>query len=333
MKIDLHLHIPSLAVLGMLMMPLTSANLMAATGAITNTEGRQFEGKMTVVDDATLRLDAAVGAGAVSYLFSVDKIQTIEFYDAEAIEAGLEAISQGQFATAVEVLRPVHRQRSPFFRLYPSESLVEPSLALGEAYFETGRYTEAVGLASALLGSGFAKPEVHAAANQLMLRSFFKLERWEETEILAKRWCEEHHPAEDSALGWWILGEARLAAGDWEAARWISLLPITFSSQLAKPYLEHCYPVVIQSWLSEGNPKKAVRVYREFRERKLPWPEEKSALQASLEEMLGEGNQGLDPSPSDPELEIPQDRPEMDLNLPLESVRKITAKTETPQAP
>ncbi len=323
----------SLTLLGTLLMPNPSSLLTAATGTLTNTDGRHFEGEMTVVDPTAIRLEVAAGAGTVSYLFRKEKIQSIDFFDAEQIEEGLEAFSQGQYEAAVEVLKPVHRQRSPFLRLYPLEALAEPSLALGEALFQTGRFIEAVGLASTLLGVDFAKARMQAKSNQLILRSFFKLERWEETEILAKRWCENHNPAEDSALGWWILGEAHLAAEDWKTARWISLLPITFSSQYPKPYLEQCYPVVIQSWMSEGNPKKALRAYREFLGRKLAWPEEKAALQASMEEMLGEQDQVFDPSPSDPALEISQGPPEMDLNLPLESVRKITAKTEISETP
>lgn len=331
MKTDVYA--ASLTLLGTLMMANPSSLLMAAAGALTNTEGRQFEGEMTVVDGSTIQLEVAAGAGAVSYHFGKDMIQTIDFFDAEQIEEGLEALSHGRYEAAMEVLGPVHRQRSPFLRLYPLEALAEPSLALGEAYFQTGRFVEALGLASTLLAVDFAEPRMHAESNQLMLRSFFKLERWEETVILAKRWCENHDPAEDSALGWWILGEAHLAAGDWKAARWVGLLPITFSSQYPKPYLEQCYPVVVQSWLSDGNPKKALRVYREFMERKLVWPEEKANLRASMEEMLEERDQILDPTSSGPALEIPQGRPEKDLNLPLESVRKITAKTETSQVP
>ncbi len=323
----------SLTLLGALMTPNPSSLLMAAAGALTNTEGRQFEGEMTVVGDATIRLEVAAGAGAVSYHFRKDKIQTIDFFDAERIEEGLEALSHGRHEAVVEVLGPVHRERSPFLRLYPLEVLAEPSLTLGEAYFQTGRFVEALGLAGTLLAVDFAEPRIHAESNQLMLRSFFKLERWEETEILAKRWCENHDPAEDSALGWWILGEAHLAAGNWKAARWVGLLPITFSSQYPKPFLEHCYPVVIQSWLSDGNPEKALRVYREFMERKHVWPEEKANLRASMEEMLEERDQIHNPTSSVPALEIPQGRPEKELNLPLESVRKITAKTETVQTP
>ena len=323
----------SLTLLGTLMMPSPSSLLMAAAGALTTTEGRQFEGEMTVVDESTIQLEVAAGAGAVSYLFRKDKIQTIDFFDTEQIEEGLEALSHGRYEAAVEVLGPVHRQRSPFFRLYPLEALAEPSLALGEAYFQAGRFVEALGLAGTLLAVDIAEPRMHAESNQLMLRSYFKLERWEETEILAKRWCENHDPAEDSALGWWILGETHLAAGDWKAARWAGLLPITFSSQYPKPFLEQCYPVVIQSWLLDGNPKKALRVYREFMDRKLVWPEEKDNLRASMEEMLGERDQILPPTSTGPALQISQGRPEKDLNLPLESVRKITAKTETIQEP
>lgn len=322
-----------LALLGALALPNPVLPLAAATGTLTNTEGRQFEGEMTVADPAAIRLEVAAGAGTVSYLFPKDRIRSIDFFDAEQMEAGMEALSHGQYEAAVEALKPVHRQRSPFLRLYPLEALAEPSLALGEALFQTGRFIEAVGVAGVLLGVDFAKPRIHAKSNQLLLRSFFKLERWEETEILAKRWCENHDPAADSALGWWILGEAHLAAEDWKAARWIGLLPIAFSSQYPKPYLEECYPVVIQSWISEGNTEKALQAYREFLGRKLTWPEDKADLRASLEGMLGERDSVHDPSSFDPALEIPQGGPEKDLNLPLESVRKITSKTETSETP
>ncbi|MBC9889409.1 MAG: hypothetical protein F7B06_06060, partial [Opitutae bacterium] len=85
----------SLALLGTLVIPNPSSLLRAATGTLTNTDGRQFEGDMTVVDPAAIRLEVAAGAGTVSYLFRKDKIQSIDFFDAEQIEEGLEALSHG----------------------------------------------------------------------------------------------------------------------------------------------------------------------------------------------------------------------------------------------
>ena len=322
-----------LAVLGGWLLTHFPSLLAVSTGVLTNTDGRQFEGRMMVLADDTIRLDVSVDEGFASYLFGKDKIEKIDFFDAEQIEEGLEALSNEQYEAAIKALEPVHQQRSPFIRLYPLLTLAEPSLGLGEAYFQAGRFVEALGIASTLLGITFEDAQIHARSKELMLRSFFKLEQWEETAILAERWCKNHDPTVDSALGWWILGESQLAAGDSKNARWTSLQPITFSSQYPKPYLENCYPVVIQSWLVEKNPEKALDLYREFLDRQLTWPAEKAELHSFMEEILRERDHREETQPSETAVEIPAGQPEKDLNLPLESVRKNTAKTENSIAP
>ena len=299
----------------------------AVEGIVTNTDGRSFEGTIRVDRDGTLHLDVAADQGSVSYTFQKENLGGIEFLDAEAVEDGLDAFERGNHDIAISYLENIHRSRSPFFKLLPVNSLAEPSLALGQAYLEVGRYADATGVAGVLLGSGFTDPTVESAANEMRLRSFFGLERWDETEILAKRWCAEHEPYDNSALGWWILSEVHLARDEMEKARWVSLQPITFSSQFPKSYLQNCYHVAIASWLEEA-PEQAWKLYVEYQNRGYTWPDDqhievklKLATLALSQEMPEE-------EPEEP-LSIEEGAPKKDLNLPLEKVRKLTPSEQS----
>lgn len=299
----------------------------AVEGIVTNSDGRSFEGTMRVDRAGVLHLDVSADQGSVSYSFNEDNLGGIEFLDAEAVEDGLDAFQRKNYAIAISYLENVHRSRSPFFKLLPVNALAEPSLALGRSYLEVGRFTDATGVAGVLLGGDFSDPTIEAQANEMRLRAFFGLERWEESEILAKRWCAEHEPYDDSALGWWILSEVHLAREKYEEARWISLQPITFSSQFPKAYLQDCFHVAIASWLEEA-PEQAWKLYQQYQERGYTWPDDRhmetklrlASLALSLEEP--------ETTTEDP-LSIEEGSPKKDLNLPLEKVRKLTSSEQS----
>ena len=305
--------------------------VIAIQGIVTNQDGRSFEGDMRVDRNGTLQLDVAAGQGSVSYSFSKDSLAGIEFLDAEIVEDGLDAFEQNQFEATINNLESIHRNRSPFFKLLPVNALAEPSLVLGKAYLEMNRFADATGVAGVLLGNDFSDPEITTQANEMRLLAFFGLERWDETEVLAKRWCADHEPFDESALGWWILGEVHLAREDYEKARWISLQPITFSSQYPKEYLQNCFHVAIASWLDES-PDEALKLYQDYQGRGYTWPEDHH-----LEVKLKMATLALSVEPEEVEeeelLTIDEGTPKKDLNLPLETVRKLTTQTETSQSP
>ncbi|MDG2169747.1 MAG: hypothetical protein P8L44_17685 [Opitutales bacterium] len=295
-------------------------------GIVTNSDGRSFEGNMRVDQNGILQLELAADQGSVAYSFTSETLGGIEFFDAEAVEDGLDAYERGQYETAVTSLQNVHRSRSPFFRLLPINSLAEPSVALGHSYLEIGRYPDATGVAGVLLGNNFSDPRIREQANEMRLQAFFGLKRWEETEVLAKRWCAEHEPFEESALGWWILSEVHLVREDFKKARWVSLQPITFSSQFLKAYLQNCYHVAIASWLEES-PEEAVKLYQQYLNRGYSWPEESHwEIKLKITTLVG----SLVSEEEEPEesLSIEEGAPKKDLNLPLETVRKLTTQSE-----
>ncbi len=306
-----------------LMLPAQSWSI---EGVVTNSDGRSFEGNMRVDQNGVLQLELAADQGSVAYTFTRETLGGIEFFDAEAVEDGLDAYEQDQFETAVLYLEKVHRSRSPFFKLLPINSLAEPSVALGNSYLEIGRYADATGVAGVLLGNNFSDPLIRDQANEMRLLAFYGLNRWDETEVLAKRWCEEHEPFDESALGWWILSEVHLARKEFEKARWVSLQPITFSSQFPKDYLQNCYHVAIASWMEEA-PEEAKKLYQQYLSRGYSWPEDshwevKLKVSTLVESLVSEEKE---PEES---LTIEEGAPEKDLNLPLENVRKLTTQTE-----
>lgn len=306
-----------------------TSNVFGATGIVTNKDGRSFEGELQMLPDGRLSLAVEAGDGSVAYSFQKDNLAGIEFLDAETVEEGFDSYEQDQYETAIGYLEKVHRNRSPFLKLAPTPLLIEPSLVLGDAYLKTKRYTDATGVAGVLLGIEFNDPRIHQQANEILLMSFFGLERWDETEILARRWCENHEPFDESALGWWILGEVHLARGEIEKARWVSLQPITFSSQYPKAYLQDCYHVAIATWIDE-NPDQALELYEDYQTRGYQWPDQKHSKTRNQLMTLAINRDTLDPTQAEEEpLTIEEGSPEKDLNLPLQKVRKLTTKTET----
>lgn len=327
MEIRNHRPITALLAAGLYWLP--GVNLDAVQGIVTNQEGRSFEGELQLLPDGRLSLEVAADEGSAAYTFSKDSVSGLEFLDAEALEAGLDAYADKQYATAVGLLENVHRERSPFFRIYTHPRLAEPSLTLGKAYLEEERFADAAGVAGVLLGADFTDPTVKDTANEILLMAFFGLERWDETEVLARRWCEQHEPVDDSALGWWILGEVHLARGDFEKARWTSLQPITFSSQFPKAYLRECYHVAITSWLGES-PDQALKLYKEYQDRGYEWPEGMHfQTELALSTLALEQESIEEPSPSGDPVELNEGKPEKNLNLPLKEVRKLTSKQES----
>lgn len=304
----------------------------AVQGVVTNKEGRSFEGTMRLNRQGTaLLVEVQADQGLVSYSFNKDALAGIAFLDAEAVEDGLDAFERGQFEAAISHLETVHRSRSPFFKMIPAKALVEPSLALGNAYLKVQRYADAMGVAGVLLNSDVSDSAILSQATDMRLLAFFGLQRWDETEVLANRWCADHEPADESALGWWILAEVHLAREEYTQARWISLQPITFSSQFPKAYLQHCFHVAIASWLDE-DPEEAWKLYKDYRDRGFVWPDDRHPkvkltminLAPSAETEAGDTEEA-------PTLE--EGLPKRDLNLPLETVKKLTTKLETSQTP
>jgi hypothetical protein len=329
-KSNFNLLITNLTGLGLLILV---PNALAIQAIVTNEDGRSFEGEIKLLPDNRLSLDVEAGEGSASYVFSKESLARIEYLDGESVEDGLDASEQNQSAVAISYLEDVHRGRTPFYKLVPDPQAAEPSLVLGTAYLEVGRYADATGVAGVLLGNDFPDPVIHAKANEILLMAFFGLKRWDETEILSKRWCENHEPFDESALGWWILSEVHLAREETEKARWISLQPITFSSQFPKAYLQDCFHVAIESWIEES-PEQALRLYKQYQDRGFKWPIDKhpqtrqaiTNLTLSVEAPDQE-EESLDP------LSIEEGEPKKDLNLPLETVRKLTTQNEPSQTP
>lgn len=310
---------------------LLRAELLAVEGVVKNRDGRSFEGDLKVLNSESLSLDLNSDGGTVSYIFNKEDLTDITFLDLERVEEGLDAFEQGHHPTAIRLLEDIHRHRSPFFKLFPNPSLAEPSLALGTAYLKTHQYANATGVAGVLLGSGFSNAFLQAKANELLLLAFFGMKRWDEAELLARRWCEIHEPSDETALGWWILSEVHLARKEFEKARWVSLQPITFSSQFPKAYLQECYHVAIASCV-EDTPELALRLYKEYQERGYSWPQD-GHLEAKMRIVkltkIDLSDQEEDSEP----LTLDEGVPKKDLNLPLETVRKLTTKKEPSSTP
>jgi hypothetical protein len=309
-----------------------SGKVLSVEAIVTNIDGRSFQGEITLTPENTLELGVQADAGYVAYTFTKQTIAGLELLDAENLEDGLEAYENEHFQVAAEYLEPIHRSRSPLLKVYPEAQLIEPSLILAETYLKVRRFADTAGIAGNLLATEFQETRIHKTANELLLKAYFGMERWDESELLAKRWCEVNDPSGESALGWWILSAVHLERGELEKARWVSLQPITFSSQYPKAYLQESYHMAIAAWIDES-PKQALRLYQEYEVRGYDWPsgysEELLARLISLTVQVEESEQNEDANA----LTIESGAPKKDLNLPLEKVRKLTTKQEPESTP
>ncbi len=294
---------------------------------LTNQDNRSFEGVLKRNNNGGLNLDVESDEGSATLFFKIEDIKTLEFLDEEIAQDGLEAWKNNQIKVAADLLKPVHKNRSAFLSLFPEMEISPPSLVYAKAQIELGQFLQAAGIAANLMKVKTSYGSLESEAEDLLLLAFYRMDRIEDAQIIAERWVKTRRPQFDSALGWWILGEYYLEKQIPKKARWLALQPITFSSQFHKDYLEECYPVVIASYLMEGEDEQALRTYHEFNDRNLIWPKNQHPeILLKIERLL----LAIEFSEDDEEepLDVEEGVANKDLNLPVESVKKLTTIPE-----
>lgn len=241
-------------------------------------DGRTFQGRASHFENGSLTFSQTEGRSTISFQFTTQEIKRLQFPGSDYFARAEELYTANAFAEAIALLEKLYEQRVRYFALLPQSEL-QPFVTLAGLQLQYGSAYSAIGVARNL------QPFIENSqpAEQLedfILLAHYKLPLREKTKQLAEDWITTRPRYARSALGWFIQAELSYEAEQFEHSRLTALEPIVFSSQLATPYLEHCYALAIASQIRLEAYSQARALHREMQSRDLAWP-------TSLSEKLG----------------------------------------------
>lgn len=235
------------------------------------------------VSEQEIKLASAEGAGEIVFTFAHDEIQDISIPGESYKSVAAEWMQAGQSEDALELMAMLYAQRSPLLPLLPAS----------ESHFFT-YYVELVldspNPARAIAIIEMLRPQIeHPAAlralDDAVLESYQTLELYEQALPLAEAWVAERQPYGESALGYYVLGAARLRDQAYEEALDLALRPIVFASPIPTDKLAECYAVAVGAALGLRERDYAATLYQEMLARDFQWPSKDRSLQAYLKEI------------------------------------------------
>lgn len=244
--------------------------LASEIAEVETTEGRTFQGRLDGLRDGRLYLRLATDGGEVTYSFPADEIERFDIPGDELTTLGAEALERGDLDTALPILDAVGRQRSRYLALLDADQRKPVSLLI--------RATDAAGDDIATIG--FARifqpfattSEEQSLVRDSLLKAHANLGMADEVQRLAGEWCRDSEIPPYSALGWYLLAKLQFEKGDYEAARWVSLQPVTFSGLNETPFLGESYAYAIASCHALGDTVHARLLFDEMQLIELVWP-------------------------------------------------------------
>lgn len=264
------------------------------------------------------------------------RVDRIHFPGAEVEELTHDLLLDGNLPEARRALRALTLQREAFLpwlteeQLWPFRQFVPVLLQLEEP-------DEAISMVG-MLRPFLSDPEEIQHMDEQILLAQFQLGNDEFVQREALEHVNRNGPYAPSMLGYYLLIERHLRFSEYEEALWLALQPILFSHQIIPDWLPEIYTRAIQAALALEDDFQVLTLFVEMEERGLPWPEDPAtklinqqaidilrAWKAQQEKLAApeESEDGEEPSGPSPFDEEPKKSPEQDLNLPLETVRRL----------
>lgn len=232
--------------------------------------GRSIQGDLRGVQDGRVTIAGRTTAGEVEYSFARDEIRRIDFPGNDIINAANSLIEEERHAEALPLLEALYRQRIRYFD-FMDEAQVVYFQNLAEGAYLTGDYYQAVGVARNVHPHS-TDPRTRRQLKDLELLAHYHLPLIERTQTLADDWIALWQPYDESALGWYVLGQIDYDQGRIDAALDRALRPIVFSSQFHMDYLDHCYALAITAAVALEDWQQATILLNEMKSRGLAWP-------------------------------------------------------------
>ena len=244
---------------------------------------RKITGHPVNVSKDEIQIASTEGAGEIIFTFQANEIQSIELPGESFKALAVEWMEAGHTEDTLELMEMLYQQRSPLLPLLPAS----------ESNFFTYYATlvlDSPKPARAIAISNVLRPQiVHPKALRLLddaiLESYQTMELYDEAIPLAEAWVESRSPYEESALGYYVLGAAKLREHAYEDALDLALRPIVFASPIAQDKLAQCYAVATASALELREREYAANLYREMKERDHEWPTDDRSLLPYLEKI------------------------------------------------
>lgn len=235
-------------------------------------DGRIFEGTGREFSPDSLQLHARMGGGEVEFTIQAENIESITFPGSTIKQEINTLISNGDYATASQLLDTLFRQQANYFP-YMREDEIEYFTRYVNLALTLEDPTRAIAVAKKMkknLSDSFVIDHLEDA----ILLGYYRLNIRDETMKFVGQWLEKAGSYHSSALGWWIKAQLAYREADYEGALWTTLFPISLSSQFPMPFLDKCYVIAIASCHELEYEKKARLLYEEMQARYLDWPED-----------------------------------------------------------
>ncbi len=235
------------------------------------------------VSKDTIRIASAEGAGEIVFTFRAEEIRQIDVPGESYKSLALEWMRSGQTEDALELMALLYNQRGPLLPLMPaSESHFFVYYA--DLVLDSPKPARAIAITENLRPQ-IENPEALRILDDAILESYQTLELYEQAAPLAEKWLEDRSPYGKSALGFYVLGAAKLRSEAFDEALELGLQPIVFSSPIPTDKLAHCYAVAISAALGLREREYAATLYREMEERGLAWPADDRTLEPYFNEL------------------------------------------------
>lgn len=262
---------------------------------ITLANRRCLQGHSIRVAGEQIIVGTSEGAGEAIFTFQLDEIGHLEIPGESYKALALEWMQAGETEKALELFELLYQQRVNMIPLLPpSESHF--FIYYAQLVLQSPKPARAIGI-TAKLRPQIENSDALAAIDDAILQSYHQLELHAQAVPLAQQWVVQREPYGSSALGYYVLGCAKLRDRDYESALDLALQPIVFASPLPTENLAHCYAVAIGAAIGLREPDYAQTLFEEMQAQQLPWPQTDRTLQPYHKKILQKTNR---PKPNSP---------------------------------
>lgn len=239
--------------------------------AVTTVSGRTVRGLLDGVREGRLFVRLATDGGEVGYSFAPGEIAGIAWPGEDIASDAMEFVERGAIDEALPLLEALARHRLRYLPLL-DEARQEPLWALvrhGAAVADPDRLLGVIRAMEPLATDAAKRSMLLEARLEIAVRTGATGQAGE----LARLWCREADPAGASALGWHVLARLAYDSGEYDAARWYALQPVTFSTSPDMRDLGACYAVAIAAAEHLGDATHAHTLADEMSARRIARPE------------------------------------------------------------
>lgn len=251
---------------------------------ITLSNHGTITGHSIQVSGEQIKVGTSKGGGEAIFTFKLDEIDSLKIPGESYKALVIDWQQAGEFDKALELCELLYQQRVNMLPLLPpSESHF--FIYYVELVLQSNKPAHALGITSKL------RPQIEnsaalAAIDDAILKSYHQLELHSEARPLAEQWVASRDPYGSSALGYYVLGAAKLRDEDYTQALELALQPIVFASPLPTENLAECYTVAISAALGLREADYAVTLFHEMQQRRLNWPDNDRSLKPFHQKLL-----------------------------------------------